>query len=197
MLTAANLDSLLNRRFAQNFFPIPATNQFAMGTLAPPFELLNVATGQKVRLADYTTHRNPEAPTRAILLAFTRIFSEKHYCPLCFPHIMELNAAYEQFTQQGAEVLMIASTDAAQSQIVLRDLGLKMPLLSDPSCRVFRRYQLGQALGAPLPAQFIVDHLGRIQFRHLFSFIEPNASVERLLNALKTSLNYTERAASV
>jgi peroxiredoxin len=193
MLTAAPLDGLLTRRFAQNFFPIPATNQFAIGSLAPPFELLNVASGQKVRLADYPSASPPlanspadltQTPPRAVLLAFTRIFSEKHYCPLCFPHIIELNTAYEQFVLRGMEVLMITSTDVAQSQIVLQDLGLKMPLLSDPSCRVFRRYQLGQALGAPLPAQFIVDHLGRVQFRHLFSFIEPNASVERLWSAL-------------
>jgi peroxiredoxin len=95
-----------------------------------------------------------------------------------------MNEAYEQFGQRGAEVLMIASTDTVQSRIVQQDLSLKMPLLSDPSCQVFRLYQLGQALGAPLPAQFIVDQTGRICFRHLFSFLEPNASVERILAAL-------------
>jgi peroxiredoxin len=189
MLTSANLDGLFNRRFAQNFWPIPATNQFAIGTVAPPFELLNVSTGQKVRLADYLSSRNPAAPNRSVLLAFTRIFTEKHYCPLCFPHMMALNAAYEQFLQRGTEVVMIASTDAAQSQIVRQDLGLKMSLLSDPSCQTFRRYQLGQALGAPLPAQFIIDHSGRILFRHLFSFIEPNANVVRLLSVLDANLN--------
>jgi peroxiredoxin len=81
-------------------------------------------------------------------------------------------------------VLMITSTDQRQSQIVLRDLGLKMPLLSDPSCRVFRKYRVGQALGAPLSAQFVCDRAGRIRFRHLFSFLEPNASSDRLLAAL-------------
>lgn len=180
MLTAAS-EGLLNRRFIQNFFPIPATNQFPIGTLAPPFELLNVATGQKVHLADYGGSLSPDRQSNGVLLAFTRIFSEKHYCPLCFPHIMELNAAYEQFVQQGIEVLLITSTNPQQSRIVLQDLSLKMPLLSDSSCRTFRRYRVGQALGAPLPAQFLVDSTGRIRFRHLFSFIEPNASVDRLL----------------
>ncbi|WNZ24279.1 redoxin domain-containing protein [Leptolyngbya sp. NK1-12] len=187
MLTATSLDSLLNRRFAQNFFPIPATNQFPLGTVAPPFELLNVTTGQKIRLADYLSSPLPQARNQGVLVAFTRIFSEKHYCPLCFPHIMELNAAYEQFVQQGIEVLMITSTDPQQSRIVLQELGLKMPLLSDPGCRTFRRYQVGQALGAPLPAQFLLDCQGRIRFRHLFSFIEPNASVERLLTFLEAN----------
>lgn len=131
-----------------------------------------------MKLADYLGR---EQRGDWLLLAFTRIFTEKHYCPLCFPHIQALNAAYEQFRQQGVEVLMITSTDQQQSQIVLQDLALKMPLLSDPTCRVFRQYQLGQALGAPLPAQFLLDRSGKIHFRHLFSFLEPNASVERLL----------------
>lgn len=171
-----SLDGLLSRRFAQNFLLIPATNRSFMGDIAPPFELLNVRTGAKVRLMDYAG--------QPVLLAFTRIFTEQHYCPFCFPHLLELNNAYEQFCQRGAEVLLISSTNPAQSQIVQQDLQLKMPLLSDPSCRSFRCYQTGQALGAPLPAQFLLDATGRVQFRHLFSFIEPNASIQRLLAAL-------------
>ena len=76
---------------------------------------------------------------------------------------------------------MITSTDAKQSEIVVRDLGLKMPLLSNPNCRVFRMYHTGQALGAPLPAQFILDKTGKVQYKHLFSFIDHNASVDQLL----------------
>ncbi|MBF2073715.1 MAG: redoxin domain-containing protein [Synechococcales cyanobacterium C42_A2020_086] len=178
MLSPFDLDGLLTERFLRNFLPIPATHQSPLGVLAPPFELLNVASGEKVRLADFTR-------TSWVILALTRIFTEKHYCPLCYPHIMEMNAAYKQFREYGAEVVMITSTDAHQSQIVRQDLELKMPLLSDPSCRVFRQYRVGQALGAPLPAQFVIDPQGRIRFRHLFSFLEPNASVERLLAVLK------------
>jgi peroxiredoxin len=188
MLTSNDFTGLINQRFAKNFFPIPATNEFRIGTLAPPFELFNVSTGTRVRLSDYAGNKHPDKAiwNRPTLLAFTRIFTEKQYCPLCYPHIIELNQAYEQFLGQGAHVVMITSTDIQQSQIVLQDLGLKMPLLCDPSCTVFRRYQVGQALGAPLPAQFLLDPDGRIRFRHLFSFLEPNASIDRLLNTLKT-----------
>lgn len=177
MTTSTDFTSLLSERFVKNFFPIPATNQFPIGVFAPPFELLNVKTEQWTKLSDYVG-------VRPVVLAFTRIFTEKHYCPLCYPHILAMNQAYEQFLQRGAEVLMITSTDEQQSKIVAQDLGLKMPLLSDPTCRVFRSYKLGQALGAPLPAQFVLDQTGSIRFRHLFSFLEPNASVERLLAAL-------------
>lgn len=181
MTATTDLTELFNERFARNFFPIPATNQLPLGLPAPWFELPNVQTGQLVKLTDYTG-------VRPVILAFTRIFTERHYCPLCYPHIKALNEAYGQFEQRGIEVLMITSTDERQSQIVRQDLGLNMPLLSDPSCRVFRLYRLGQALGAPLPAQFVLDRSGCIQFRHLFSFLEPNASVERLLAAVDKML---------
>jgi peroxiredoxin len=189
MLTSTDFRGLFNQRFLNNFLPVPATNQFTIGSLAPPFQLLNVTTGQQVKLFDYTGNPDPEleAWNRPVVLAFTRIFTEKQYCPLCYPHIKAMNAAYGEFVHQGAEILMITSTDQRQSQTVIRDLDLRMPLLSDPGCRVFRMYQVGQALGAPLPAQFLIDRAGKIRFRHLFSFLEPNASVERLLAALKYS----------
>jgi hypothetical protein len=37
------------------------------------------------------------------------------------------------------------------------------------------------ALGAPLPAQFVLDKEGKLRYRHLFSFLDYNASVEKLL----------------
>jgi peroxiredoxin len=186
MLTSSDFSGLFNKRFFNNFLPIPATNHFNIGTLAPPFQLLNVTTGQQVRLADYAGNRREdlEVLNRPVVLAFIRIFTEKQYCPFCFPHIKAMNEAYEQFQNRGAEVLLITSTDERQSKVVIRDLHLKMPLLSDPTCRVFRSYQVGQALGAPLPAQFILDQAGKIRFRHLFSFFEPNASIEKLLCAI-------------
>lgn len=181
MVATNDLNGLFSERFFKNFFPIPPTHQVPLGVFAPSFELLNVQTGQFVKLSDYVGMQTDSRPT---VLAFTRIFTDRHYCPLCHPHIVAMNQAYEKFVQRGAEVLMITSTDKPQSEVVIQDLGIQMPLLSDPTCQVFRRYQLGQALGAPLPAQFVLDRIGQIRFRHLFSFLEPNASVDRLLGAL-------------
>ncbi|NJN88611.1 MAG: redoxin domain-containing protein [Leptolyngbyaceae cyanobacterium SL_7_1] len=182
MLTSTDFRGLINQRFFKNFLPIPAMNEFAIGSFAPPFQLVNAATKQPVKLRDYTGNRQEDGMMpRPVVLAFTRIFTEKQYCPLCYPHIKALNEAYDAFQQRGAEVLMITSTDQRQSEVVIRDLGLQMPLLIDPGCRVFRTYKTGQALGAPLPAQFVLDTTGRIQFRHSFSFLEPNARVDRLL----------------
>lgn len=174
MLTSTDFTGLFNQRFFNNFLPIPATNQLLLGNQAPDFILPDITNNRRVRLGDYFEQQ-------PVILAFTRIFTEKQYCPFCYPHILSLNKYYERFVERGVEVLMITSTDVQQSQIVVRDLGLKMPLLSNPNCEVFRMYHTGQALGAPLPAQFVLDRTGKIQYKHLFSFIEPNASVDQLL----------------
>lgn len=179
MLTSNDFSGLLNQRFFQNFLPIPATNALDNGKRTPDFELPDIKNGTLVRLSNYWG-------ITPVLLAFTRIFTAKQYCPFCFPHILALNNNYEKFLERGVEVLMITSTDEQQSQIVVRDLSLKMPLLSDPSCQVFRHYQIGQALGAPLPGQFLLDRQGKLCYKHLFSFVNHNASVEFLLQILDT-----------
>ena len=179
MLTSTDFSGLLNQRFFANLLPIPASSSLALGERTPSFELPNITHGQRVNLADYRDKQ-------PVILAFTRIFTEKQYCPFCFPHIKALNEHYEEFQQRGVELLLITSTDEQQSQVVVRDLGLKMPLLSDSSCQVFRNYGVGQALGAPLPAQFVVDKQGMLRYKHLFSFFDHNATVDQLLAAVES-----------
>ncbi|MEC4804995.1 MAG: peroxiredoxin family protein [Jaaginema sp. PMC 1079.18] len=173
MLTSTDFSGLLNGRFFKNLLPIPATNKLVLNQTTPEFLLPDIRNKTTVRLSDYRQQQS-------ILLAFTRIFTEKQYCPLCYPHIVALNDNYERFQEKGVEVLMIASTDTSQSRQVVKDLDLKMPFLSNPSCDVFRNYQVGQAIGAPLPAQFMIDTAGRLRYKHLFSFLEPNADIEKL-----------------
>ncbi|NEP15288.1 MAG: redoxin domain-containing protein [Leptolyngbya sp. SIO4C1] len=177
-LTSTDFRGLVNRRFCQNLLPIPARSRFRLGQLLPDFQLPAVGQRAPISLADYRG-RQP------VVLAFTRIFTEKQYCPFCYPHILAMNEAYEQFAALGAEVLLVTSTDLRQSKQVQQDLALAMPLLVDPSCQTFRTYGTGQALGAPLSAQFVIDREGRLRFQHLFSFAHHNASPERLLWALK------------
>ena len=174
MVTSIASSGLFNKRFFRNFLPIPASNILQLGHTTPDFQLPDITNGTVVKLSDYRGKK-------PVLLAFTRIFTEKNYCPFCYPHIKSLNEKYEQFQNRGIEVLMITSTDERQSQIVVKDLSLKMPLLSDPSCRVFHTYQVGQALGAPLPAQFVLDKQGKLGYKHLFSFLDHNAKIEKLL----------------
>ncbi|BAY96958.1 putative thiol-specific antioxidant protein [Tolypothrix tenuis PCC 7101] len=174
MLTSTDFSGLFNERFFHNFLPIPAIYELRLDVGTPDFQLPDITNGTLLKLSNYRGKQ-------PVVLAFTRIFTEKQYCPFCYPHIKSLNENYEEFQKRGIEVLMITSTDERQSQIVVRDLGLKMPLLSDPGCKVFRRYRVGQALGAPLPAQFVLDKDGKLRYYHLFSFLDHNASVDTLL----------------
>src|SRR4028119_1242917 len=177
MLTSNDFSGVVDVVFFRNFLPIPATNTLKLGKTTPDFDLPDITNNGQVRLSNYRGKQ-------PILLAFTRIFTEKQYCPFCFPHIKAMNENYERFIQKGVEVLMITSTDTQQSQKVVKDLSLKMPLLNDPSCRIFQSYKVGQALGAPLPAQFLLDRQGKVRFKHLFSFLSSNAEVETLLGAI-------------
>lgn len=177
MLTSTDFSGLFSDRFFRNFLPIPATSSLKLGQFTPNFQLPDITNNQQVKLSSYRDKQ-------PVLVAFTRIFTEKQYCPLCYPHIKAMRDNYERFTQAGVEVLMITSTDKQQSQQVIKDLNLKMPVLSDPSCLSFQDYQVGQALGAPLTGQFLLDSQGKLRFKHLFSFLSPNAEVERLLEAI-------------
>ena len=168
---------LLNQRFFDNLLPIPAENELELGSIAPEIQMQDIRNDRQVKLSDYRG-------IQPIILYFTRIFTEQQYCPFCYPHIKEINERYNEFVDRGIEVLMISSTDAQQSKIVVRDLDLQMPFLSDPTCARFRRYHVGQALGAPLPAQFTIDKDGRIIFKHLFSFIHHNADIDTLLESV-------------
>ncbi len=168
---------LINRRFFDNLLPIPAENELELGSIAPEIQIYDVRNNQQVKLSSY---RN----VQPVVLYFTRIFTEQQYCPFCYPHIKEINERYSEFVDRVIEVLMITSTDTHQSKNVVRDLDLQMPVLSDPSCARFRRYHVGQALGAPLPAQFVVNKAGKIVFKHLFSFIHHNADIDVLLDSV-------------
>jgi len=177
MLTSTDFSGLLSDRFFKNFLPIPASNDLSYGMVTPDFVLPDITNSKSVKLSSYRRQQ-------PVILAFTRIFTENQYCPFCFPHIKALNEQYEEFRDRGIALLMITSTDDRQSKVVVEDLGLKMPLLSDPTCQTFRAYQTGQALGAPLPAQFILDQQGQLVYKHLFSFLDHNASPEILLKHL-------------
>lgn len=171
-----------NRRFAANFIPQPPLQVPEVGSIAPDISLPIIGSSNKVKLSDYRSKQ-------PVVLAFTRIFTEKLFCPYCYPHIQDLRERYQEIKDKGAELLMITSTDPVQSQQIVDQLSLPYPFLYDPDCDTFRSYGVGQALGAPLPAQFIIDKEGRITFRHLFSFIDGNANTDTILRELNKLSN--------
>ncbi|MGF1568650.1 MAG: peroxiredoxin family protein [Nodosilinea sp.] len=171
---ASALPQPARQPFWQYLLPIPARFGLPLGRIPPDFSLWDVTHQRTVRLANWRGKQ-------PVVLAFTRIFAEGVYCPFCYPHIVAMGEAYDQFRNAGAEVLMISSTNLRQSQGVVEDLQLSLPLLSDAQGSSFRDYFTGQALGAPLPAQFVLDAQGGLRYAHLFSFFHHNASPEQLL----------------
>ena len=164
---------LINNRYVANFIPRFPSQAPEVGQLAPDFSLPRIG-GDRVQLSDYQGQQ-------PVVIAFTRIFTEKLFCPFCYPHIQALKTDYQDIRDRGAELIMISSTDPVQSQQVVDQLELPYPFLYDPDCVTFRRYGVGQALGAPLPAQFVVNQAGRITYRHLFSFADTNARTDTIL----------------
>ncbi len=165
--------------FWRYLWPRPAALGLALGDLAPDFALWDVTHRRTVRLANWRGKQ-------PLVLVFIRVFAEGVYCPFCHPHIMAMNQTYDRFRQAGAEVFLITSTSHRQSQAVVEDLKLTLPLLSDEMGQGFQSYYTGQALGAPLPAQFLLDVQGRLRYAHLFSFLHHSADPETLLAVLET-----------
>jgi len=89
MLTSTDFSGLLNQRFFQNYSLKP-------GQMTPDFELPDITNGKLVRLSNYRGDK-------PVVLAFTRIFTEKQYCPFCFPHIKALNENWEKFADRNIE----------------------------------------------------------------------------------------------
>lgn len=171
--------NLISLRFWRHFLPLPPVNRLRLGDRAPDFTLTAAQSRQPYRLSQHWGQK-------PVVLAFTRIFTERHYCPICFPHLVALSEATDKIHAAGAALILITSTPLPQSRVVQTDLGLRAPLLCDPSGGVFRQYGVGQALGAPLSAQFVLDRYGRIRFWHRFSFLDANAEPNQLLYALAT-----------
>ncbi|MEM6449906.1 MAG: redoxin domain-containing protein [Cyanobacteria bacterium P01_D01_bin.105] len=167
---------LLNPYFFQNFLPKPANCQLAFGKPAPDFLLQSV---------DEKTYQLSSFRGKSVVLIFTRIFTGKQRRSICAPYILALSEIYPQFLSLGAELLIVGSTSLRDSKIIQKELSISAPFLSDSSCSSFRLYGTGKALGAPLPAQFVIDSEGRLRFQHLFSLAHTHATAARLLWAVR------------
>jgi peroxiredoxin len=148
----------INANFLANFVPRFAEDKFQIGEIAPDFELPD-SNGTMRKLSDFRG--------KPLLLAFTRIFTDKIFCPLCFPHLNNLKNDYKQFLEKGANVVVVTSTNLDMTKQIVAEQAYPFVMLSDSEWRVFKQYGLGAALGAPLPAQFLLDKNGAIQFKYI------------------------------
>lgn len=153
-------DSLMpiHDKFIANFPPKASVDLFKIGDLAPDFELPD-SEGQLRRLSEFRG--------KPLLLVFTRIFTDKIFCPICYPHLLSLREDYPKFKALGAEILMVNTTRVEMTKVIVQEQGFPFPVLSDADWKVFQQYGIGAALGAPMPAQFLLDKRGAIQFKFI------------------------------
>lgn len=157
--------------------PLPPRLGHPLGQIPPDFALWDITHQRTVRLANWRGKQ-------PVVLIFCRILAEAVYSPQRYAYLVAINQAYPQLRNAGAEVLAVTNTTPRQGKAVVDDLGLTLPLLNDATGATFHAYHTGQALGAPLPAQFVLDAQGRLRYCHLFSLLHPNAEIDHLLEVL-------------
>lgn len=162
----------------RNWLPHPPSLALPLGQIPPDFALWDVTHQRTVRLANWRGKQS-------VVLIFERIWADLAYSPQIYPNLVALNQGYAQFRNAGAEVLVVTRTMRRQGQAVVDDLGLALPFLIDETGTTFRAYHTGQALGAPLAAQFVLDAQGRLRYSHLFSLLHAQATPGHLLAVLE------------
>lgn len=90
---------------------------------------------------------------------------------------------FEEFRAAGAALVAISVDDAARSEPVRQELGLKFPLLCDTSREVVKAYDLfnrAEKGGIAFPAAFVIDRDRVVRFRALED-VASRVNVEELL----------------
>jgi peroxiredoxin len=93
----------------------------------------------------------------------------------------------EDFRAAGAGLVAISVDDAARAEPVRQELGLKFPLLCDPSREVVKKYGLfngREAGGIAFPASFVIDRNRVVRSRALEE-VASRVSVDQLLELVR------------
>jgi peroxiredoxin len=93
----------------------------------------------------------------------------------------------EDFRAAGAQLVAISVDDAARTETVRQELGVKFPLLCDTSREVVKKYGLlnsGEKGGIAFPASFVIDRDRVVRFRALEQ-VASRISVDQLLELVR------------
>jgi peroxiredoxin len=105
------------------------------GGAAPNATVTNL-DGELVALASLW----PQAP-RGLALVFLRHFG----CSFCALHARELQQHAVDFAAAGIDVAIVGCGSLAEAQTFQRDLGLTLPLYTDPARHAYAAYGVGEA----------------------------------------------------
>jgi peroxiredoxin len=93
----------------------------------------------------------------------------------------------EDFRAAGAELVAISVDDAARTEPLRQEFGLKFPLLCDTSREVVKKYGLlnsDEKGGIAFPASFVIDRDRVVRFRALEEMAS-RVSVDQLLGLVR------------
>ena len=93
----------------------------------------------------------------------------------------------EDFRVAGAQLVAISVDDAARTETVRQELGIKFPLLCDTSREVVKKYGLlnrGEKGGIAFPASFVIDRDRIMRFRALED-VASRVTVDQLLELVR------------
>lgn len=109
----------------------------------------------------------------------------------CRSELRGLGAIHDELAARGGGVLAISVDEPQLSAGVVRDEGLRFPILCDTERDVLRRYGLVHAGGAPdgsdvaVPALLLVRGDGSIAWRHVARLIQDRADPADVLAAVR------------
>lgn len=124
---------------------------------APDFDLEG-AYGRRARLSDYRGQAQ-------VVLVFYRATT----CGSCLIQLAELQHAYDEFRQRGAEVLAIGVQDVDTAARAAASAQATYPILADADHAVSAAYGVYNTLGdgQVTPAVFVIDRAGAIVWSYI------------------------------
>lgn len=155
-LTESLIAGYLQPLLAQADAPV-ATAQEVAPAPAPDFDLEG-AYGRRARLSDYRGQAQ-------VVLVFYRATT----CGSCLIQLAELQHAYDEFRQRGAEVLAIAVQDVDTAGRAAVSAQAAYPILADADHAVSAAYGVYNTLGdgQVTPAVFVIDRAGVIVWSYI------------------------------
>jgi len=132
--------AFLGVRLAPEIFPVE------VGSRAPDFHAVDLATGDSVQLSDYRGE-----------IVLINIWATN--CAPCRDEMPSIQRLYERYRDQGLRVLAV-SVDVAGPDVVRafqREFGLTFNVLHDRSGAIERIFQT-----TGVPESFVLNHEGRI-----------------------------------
>jgi peroxiredoxin len=127
--------------------PIP------VGKTAPDF-MTKTALGQHLKLSQFKGKKD-----------VIMIFYQGHFCHVCAQQLMDIQAHYNDFKANNAEILAISADDKQHAMMTVAEMGLSFPVLPDPAKNLINRYGVANIAkeGIAWPSVFVVDRAGNIQ----------------------------------